>query len=547
MLTLLAPGADGAARPALTWTSRQAREQRRRDMLQLQRWVEVGTERLTRDVATGDGRQGGPAPEALAAAAAKGRELYDQAIEQLVRHVAEADGGSAGGGDEASEVLAEVWRGYSGLARRVQDGMRREVEAARRRADSAEARADEVRKELARRQSAGGAAAAGAGADDCGRASDGGAEPGQRRNAPGAAQAREEDVLAAKAHAETACAAAAELQRENARLAKAAAAAARELACAQERAAALEAAADEAADAEARARAAEAERDAALQERQALTPRPAQAHLELRALAGPEGAAAALAALAANTALQPAKVAQLLVDEGSDTTAASTSAADAYAALAAHPAGGPPPEQPAAAPPLGLPPPPAPSPFRGALRGVPPLLLAEALSRTVGPTAVRYAALEADAAALRAEAAALRAELETHREAERRREAARRRRDDEAQLERKNPLQQYLDLLTGQGEAAWKEFLIGMGQGPEVPRLFRHAGKVRNKHMSKRDTEKLLKEIWRERAADPAVAGGRAGELVDFVGTHLQKKVGIAAAVLEVRSRVWGTVEELFV
>ncbi len=44
------------------------------------------------------------------------------------------------------------------------------------------------------------------------------------------------------------------------------------------------------------------------------------------------------------------------------------------------------------------------------------------------------------------------------------RDAARRRREEEAQLEKKNPLQQYVELLGSQDEAAWKEFLIGMGQ-----------------------------------------------------------------------------------
>ena len=36
-------------------------------------------------------------------------------------------------------------------------------------------------------------------------------------------------------------------------------------------------------------------------------------------------------------------------------------------------------------------------------------------------------------------------------------------------------------------------------QSAEVPKLFKHGGKIRNKNMSKRDTEKLVKEIWKER------------------------------------------------
>ena len=41
-----------------------------------------------------------------------------------------------------------------------------------------------------------------------------------------------------------------------------------------------------------------------------------------------------------------------------------------------------------------------------------------------------------------------------------------------------------------------------------MPKLFKHSGKIRNKHLSKRDTEKLVKEIWKERMADP---GGWVG------------------------------------
>ena len=163
--------------------------------------------------------------------------------------------------------------------------------------------------------------------------------------------------------------------------------------------------------------------------------------------------------------------------------------------------------------------------------------LCSALSRVVGSTAERYHGLEKAVASLSSENVRLSRELETYKEAERLREAARKRREEEAQLEKKNAIQSYLDLLASKGEEAWKDQLIGMGLSPDVPKIFRHAGKVRNKHLSKRDTEKLVKEIWKERLMDPAVVAGRAGDLVDFVGTHLQKKVGIAAAVIEVRFR----------
>jgi len=59
------------------------------------------------------------------------------------------------------------------------------------------------------------------------------------------------------------------------------------------------------------------------------------------------------------------------------------------------------------------------------------------------------------------------------------------------------------------------------------------ASQIRNKHLSKRDTEKSIKEIWKARLEDQK--GGQTSELSDFIYQHWQKKVGIAAAVVEVR------------
>ena len=58
---------------------------------------------------------------------------------------------------------------------------------------------------------------------------------------------------------------------------------------------------------------------------------------------------------------------------------------------------------------------------------------------------------------------------------------------------------------------------------------------VRNRHMSKRETEKLIKEVWKERMADNlANKGAVQPELGDFLFQFLQKKVGIQSAVIEV-------------
>ncbi|KAL4444954.1 hypothetical protein ABPG77_004004 [Micractinium sp. CCAP 211/92] len=156
-----------------------------------------------------------------------------------------------------------------------------------------------------------------------------------------------------------------------------------------------------------------------------------------------------------------------------------------------------------------------------------------AVQRARMSTKSRVAMLEEEVRALHKENGELRGTVQGYRDAEQRRDAARRRREEEAQLERKNPLQQYVELLGSQDEAAWKDSLIGMGQSAEVPKLFKHSGKLRNKHLSKRDTEKLVKEIWKERMADPAAAAGKAVDLLEFVFTQLQKKVGIVTAVVE--------------
>ena len=55
--------------------------------------------------------------------------------------------------------------------------------------------------------------------------------------------------------------------------------------------------------------------------------------------------------------------------------------------------------------------------------------------------------------------------------------------------------------------------------------------------MSKRETEKLIKEVWKEKLADNlANKGAVQSELGDFLFNFLQKKVGIQTAVIEVRT-----------
>jgi hypothetical protein len=81
----------------------------------------------------------------------------------------------------------------------------------------------------------------------------------------------------------------------------------------------------------------------------------------------------------------------------------------------------------------------------------------------------------------------LREEVETYRAAAAAEQAAEARREEnkkvrhaEAEEEKPNPVEAYLDMLAAApGEDAWKDGLLGMGTGSDIPKLFRCTGKVR--------------------------------------------------------------------
>jgi molecular chaperone GrpE (heat shock protein) len=159
--------------------------------------------------------------------------------------------------------------------------------------------------------------------------------------------------------------------------------------------------------------------------------------------------------------------------------------------------------------------------------------LSRAIIRRFGTTQEKFKILESSYIDLMRENHDLICQVAAFEEIEQKRSMARRRYQEKSQAEKKGIIQTYLDMLAEKGEDSWKDQLIGMGTGIEVPKLFRFGGKVRNKHMSKRETEKLVREVWKGRMA--ASSGVKSTTLVDFLGNHLQKKVGISAAVLEVR------------
>lgn len=154
-----------------------------------------------------------------------------------------------------------------------------------------------------------------------------------------------------------------------------------------------------------------------------------------------------------------------------------------------------------------------------------------------GSTSEKFEALEDKCAALQHERFLLMKQIQRYQAQEELREQARKKYDEESQSDRKNSIQSYLEMLRDTGENAWKDKLIGMGAGLDVPKLFRLTGKIRNKHMSKRDTERLVHEVWRERLHSQVISTNKDNDLVDFLGQHLQKKMGIAAAVVEVKEQ----------
>ncbi|EIE22924.1 hypothetical protein COCSUDRAFT_64043 [Coccomyxa subellipsoidea C-169] len=96
--------------------------------------------------------------------------------------------------------------------------------------------------------------------------------------------------------------------------------------------------------------------------------------------------------------------------------------------------------------------------------------------------------------------------------------------------EKRNPVLVYVEKLAAADESAWKDFLEGMGTGADIPKLFRHAGKVKNKQVTKHFTEKTIKEVWKEKLAERKA--GRESDMCDFVCNFFQKRIGIMSAVM---------------
>ncbi len=87
--------------------------------------------------------------------------------------------------------------------------------------------------------------------------------------------------------------------------------------------------------------------------------------------------------------------------------------------------------------------------------------------------------------------------------------------------------------VCSQDEANLQADFPSMGTGLDIPRVLKTGSRVRNKNITKRQTEMLVKEIWKVRMAHRKA--GKAGiELVEMIFLHLQKTKGLHQAVIEV-------------
>ena len=79
------------------------------------------------------------------------------------------------------------------------------------------------------------------------------------------------------------------------------------------------------------------------------------------------------------------------------------------------------------------------------------------------------------------------------------------------------------------GEEPWiRQFFEGMGTGTEVPKFLRHSGKVRNRFLSKNDTELLIRDIWQQKEKYQ-----RKESLAEHVFFYLKNKFGIHQTIVE--------------
>ncbi|ETV89717.1 hypothetical protein, variant 2, partial [Aphanomyces astaci] len=79
-----------------------------------------------------------------------------------------------------------------------------------------------------------------------------------------------------------------------------------------------------------------------------------------------------------------------------------------------------------------------------------------------------------------------------------------------------------------------KDFITALGTTPEIPQFLRHTGRVRNRHMTKTELEKILRMVWSGKKAKEAHMGIKI-PLDEYLYEVLKTKFGIQTIVAE-----WG-------
>lgn len=143
------------------------------------------------------------------------------------------------------------------------------------------------------------------------------------------------------------------------------------------------------------------------------------------------------------------------------------------------------------------------------------------------PTAERVTMLGEDQRRMRREIQDSRDTLKRFMQTEQRKEIARKKR--EQQQRKMKPLDNFLADLENGDLSKCKSF-IGLGNGSDVPSFLRFHGKIPVKKMSKRETEKMTKEIWKAKL-DWEQKTGDQFYLIDFVYIYLKDMVGIQSSI----------------
>ncbi|QDZ20499.1 hypothetical protein HOP50_04g30170 [Chloropicon primus] len=159
--------------------------------------------------------------------------------------------------------------------------------------------------------------------------------------------------------------------------------------------------------------------------------------------------------------------------------------------------------------------------------GVPRHELLSMIKNGSMPTAERVNVLNEDKRKMRREIQDAKDTLNRFMQTEQRKEMARKKR--EQQQRKMKPIDLFLADLESSDLSKYKSF-IGLGNGSDVPSFLRFHGKVPVKKMSKRETEKMTKEIWKAKLEWEAKTGDQF-YLIDFVYIYLKDAVGIQSSI----------------